>query len=125
MGALPLKPLRESLHRLKLFLIYPPSIARNFRFRVRKSHSINKVVTRITIPTVTPTMVGTFEEELEDRTEAEFDGCDDDRVIVEVCELVGDMTLVRVRQDVLVPLRTKKYRGVGTIEIFAISEYHP
>jgi len=41
------------------------------------NHSIKKAITRIAIPTVTPTTVGTFEVELDDRLEAGFD--DEDR----------------------------------------------
>ena len=88
-GALASKPPRESLepfHRL-----YPPSIDREFRLRMRINHSTIKLNTRIAIPTVTPTMVGTFEVEDEVRLEAgiEVAGCegrddDDDRVIVGV-----------------------------------------
>ena len=63
---------------------------------------------RTAIPTVTPTMVGTFEEWEDDRSAAAFDeaGCEDrdDWVIVGLWELVGDIT--PIRQDILDPVWT-------------------
>jgi hypothetical protein len=70
----------------------PPSVARDFLFRMRINHSINKAITRNAIPTVTPTMVGTFEVELEDRMEAEFDDvtdCEDREDDVDERVIVG------------------------------------
>jgi len=67
LGALPSKPPRESLepfHREKVFLMYPPLIIPDFLFRAKINHSINKLI-RIAIPTVTPTILGTFEVEVE------------------------------------------------------------
>ena len=58
-GALVLKP--------------PPSLVRDFLFRLRINHTIKEPITRTAIPTVTPTMVGTFEVDADDRSEAGID----------------------------------------------------
>lgn len=57
-----------------------PSFVRDFFLRARINHSIKIPITRAPIPTVTPTMVGTFEEDEDDRSEAGRDvaGREDD-----------------------------------------------
>lgn len=63
--------------------MYPsPSIDRDFRFRAKINHSINKAATRAAIPTVTPTIVGTFELEADSISEAGVDVTGSEEVIV-------------------------------------------
>lgn len=76
-------------------------------------------------------MVGTFEVDVVDRSEAGIDEDRDDAdgVIVRTWVLVAEMMAVNSRQDVLEPVRMKnggeEVCKIGLVEIVANSVYHP
>ena len=65
---------------------FPSSLVRDFLFRERINYNDKRPITRTDIPTMTPTMVGTFDVDVDDRSEAGRDitaGRDDDDVLWE------------------------------------------
>lgn len=96
----------------------------------RAIHIITEPMTKTVIPRVTPIMVGTFEVDAEDKSDAgigrdelgdaDEEGGDGDGV--------GELTATEPRQDVLVSVRTKKGEELWTmpsIGMIATKIYHP
>jgi len=114
MVALAPKPPRESekfkpFHRLFLEL---PFLARDLLHKARNN---NRPMTSTVIPTVTPTMVGTLDLDWEDNSDAgdelgseALKGGDADADGTEVGVRVPVVELMSTRQEVLVPVKTKK-----------------